>query len=233
MDFISHLYNGGNLWISSIIWGIIVAVCPCTMAANITAITAMSRDKREKRDVFARGIAYAFGRAAAYIALGILLVTFAQGLRIGESFQHLFGLFLGPILVLIGILMLDIIHIHGLADKCMVVFNRMVKQFGFWKSFLLGIMLAFAFCPYSATIYFGVVIPSSLSAENGYIVPIFFAIGATIPVLSLAWIFAYSMDTAKKKLDKFQQYELWFRRILAILFIISGILFILEYYFEL
>ena len=168
MDFISHLYNGGNLWISSIIWGIIVAVCPCTMAANITAITAMSRDKREKRDVFARGIAYAFGRAAAYIALGILLVTFAQGLRIGESFQHLFGLFLGPILVLIGILMLDIIHIHGLADKCMVVFNRMVKQFGFWKSFLLGIMLAFAFCPYSATIYFGVVIPSSLSADTSY-----------------------------------------------------------------
>lgn len=233
MDFLTHLYNGEHVWISSIIWGIIVAVCPCTMAANITAITAMSRDKEGGNSLFTRGIAYALGKAAAYVSLGILLSLFAQGLHIGESFQHLFGLFLGPILVLIGILMLDIIHIHGLADKCMVVFNRMVKRFGFWKSFLLGILLAFAFCPYSATIYFGVVIPSSLSAESGYIVPIAFAIGATIPVLLLAWIFAFSMDSAKKTLDKFQQYEQWFRRILAILFIISGILFILEYYFEL
>lgn len=233
MDFLSHIHNGDHVWISSIIWGIIVAVCPCTMAANITAITAMSKENKGKRSVFGRGIAYALGKAAAYITLGILLSLFAQGLHIGESFQHLFGLFLGPILVLIGILMLDIIHIHGLADKCMVVFNRMVKQFGFWKSFLLGILLAFAFCPYSATIYFGIVIPSSLSEGNGYIVPICFAIGATIPVLLLAWIFAFSLDSAKKTLDKFQHYELWFRRILAILFIISGILFILEYYFEL
>lgn len=232
MDFISHLHGWEHLWISSIIWGLIVSVCPCTMAANITAITAMSKDGEGRQSVFTRGIAYAIGRATAYILLGILLFSFAQGLHIGESFQHLFGLFLGPILVLIGILMLDIIHIHGLADRCMVVFNKMVKQFGFWKSFLLGILLAFAFCPYSATIYFGVVIPSSLSAENGYIVPIVFAIGATIPVLLLAWIFAFSMDTAKKTLEKFQHYELWFRRILAILFIISGILFILEYYFE-
>ena len=203
------------------------------MAANITAITAMSKEESLRRNVFMRGVAYTIGRATAYITLGFLLVSFAQGLEIGESFQHLFGLFIGPILLLIGILMLDIIHIHGLADKCMVVFNRMVKQFGFWKSFLLGIMLAFAFCPYSATIYFGIVIPSSFSAENGYLVPILFSVGASIPVLLLAWLFAFSWDTARKTLDKFQHYELWFRRILAILFIISGILFILEYYFEL
>ncbi len=233
MDIIAHISNWEHFWLSSIILGLIVSVCPCTMAANITAITAMTRKGNGEHRLFVRGIAYTLGRAIAYISLGLLLFFFAQGLHIGEKFQHFFGLLIGPIAILIGIMMLDIIHIHGLADKCMVVVNRLVKDFGFWKSFFLGILLAFAFCPYSATIYFGIVVPSSLSLQTGYLVPVFFAIGATIPVLALSWLFTYGLESSKKILEKFQHYETWFRRILAVLFIVSGILFILEYYFEL
>lgn len=233
MDIFSYIPDWEHFIISSIILGLIVSVCPCTMAANITAITAMTKSGNGGLKMFVRGVAYTIGRAAAYITLGVILFYFAQGLQIGERFQHLFGLFIGPIAILIGVLMLDIIHIHGLADKCMVVVGRLVKEFGFWKSFLLGVLLAFAFCPYSAAIYFGIVIPSSLSIEAGYLVPVFFAVGASIPVILLSWIFTYSFENSKKTLEKFQHYELWVRRILAILFIISGILFILEYYFEL
>lgn len=232
MESIAFTPNWEHYLLTSIILGLIVAICPCTMATNITAFTAVSNRGEGGHASFARGIAYALGRAVAYVGLGILLYFFAQGLHFGERFQHLFGMIIGPLFILIGVMMLDIIHIHGLEEKCVGLFNRWVGNISIGKSFGMGLLLAFAFCPYSAAIYFGVAVPSSLTIDNGVWVPIFFAIGTTLPLIALAALFAYGFESHKKILQKIQQYEVWFRRILAILFIISGILFILEYYFE-
>ncbi len=231
-EFISYIPNWEHYLSTSIILGLIVAICPCTMATNITAFTAMSNHGAGGHKSFYQGIAYTLGRATSYAGLGLLFYFFAQGLHFGEQFQHFFGMIIGPLFILIGVLMLDIIHIHGLEEKCVGLFNKWVGDITITKSFVMGIILAFAFCPYSAAIYFGVAIPSSLTIANGYWVPLFFAIGFTIPLIALAALFAYGFESHKKILQKIQQYEVWFRRFLAILFIISGILFILEYYFE-
>lgn len=232
MEFNFFTPNWEHYLLTSIVLGLIVAICPCTMATNITAFTAMSDKGKGGHASFIRGVAYSFGRAFAYITLGVILYFSAQGLQFGEQFQHTFGMIIGPLFILIGIMMLDIIHIHGLEERCIGLFNKWVGELGYIKSFVMGLFLAFAFCPYSAAIYFGVAIPSSLTIEKGYWVPLFFAIGATVPLIAISALFSYGFDSAQGVLKKVQQYEVWFRRILAILFIVSGILFILEYYFE-
>lgn len=232
MDFITYTPNWEHYILSSIILGIIVSVCPCTMATNITALTAMSDKGKGGHHSFLRGVAFAWGKAGAYLALGMGIFLFAQGLHIGEFIQNIFGRIIGPIFIFIGVMTLDIIHIHGLEEKCAGLFDKWVGKISYGKAFLMGILLAFAFCPYSAALYFGMAVPSSLALTNGYWVPLFFAIGAVIPLIALSALFAYGFDSAKEVLQKFQRYELWFRRILGILFIISGVMFILEYYFE-
>jgi cytochrome c biogenesis protein CcdA len=96
--------------------------------------------------------------------------------------------------------------------------------------FLLGLAFAFAFCPYGALIYFGMMIPLSVTSINGLWVPLFFSIGTALPILLVALLFFWGWDSNKHLLSKFQTFELWLRRILAVFFIISGILFILEFY---
>lgn len=232
MDFISFIHNWDHYLINSIILGIIVATCPCTMATNITAVTAMSAQRDGLHTAFFRGVCYALGRAVAYIGIGLILFLFAQDIQIDERFHHYFGMLFGTIFILIGILMLDIIHIHGLEEKCMGLFDQWIGNISYRKAFTMGLILAFAFCPYSAMIYFGVAVPYSMGLDNGYWVPIFFSIGATLPLIAIAALFAYGFNSVQGILQKIQRYEVWFRRFLAILFIILGILFILECYFD-
>lgn len=231
-DYLNNLLHQEHYLGASILLGIIVALCPCTMATNITAFTAMSAKRDGLHTAFLRGVCYSLGRAVAYMGLGLILFAFAREIEIDDRFHHYFGMLIGPIFILIGILMLDIIHIHGLEEKCMGLFDQWLGNISYRKAFTMGLILAFAFCPYSAMLYFGVAVPSSMVLDNGYWVPIFFSIGATLPLIAIAALFAYGFNSAQGILQKVQRYEVWFRRFLAILFIISGIMFILEYYFE-
>lgn len=218
--------------LSALFLGLIVAIAPCTLAANVTAISFLTDKKGDRKKVFVSGLVYTLGRTIAYAGLGFAIFYFAGGLKIGEILQNSIGKIIGPLFIVIGILMLDIIHIHGFADRCLNVINSKSIRKHNWSALTIGILLALAFCPYSAAIYFGMLIPLSFSVSYGAILPLIFAIGSAIPVLFIAWIIAFSFAKLSEMYNKFQRFELWFRRILGILFIISGILFIIEYYFE-
>ncbi|MCB9018507.1 MAG: sulfite exporter TauE/SafE family protein [Prevotellaceae bacterium] len=218
---------------ASFLMGLVVSISPCTLAANVSAVTYLTKDgKNGRRGMFWRGFVYTLGRTVAYTLLGVLLVHFASGIKIGEVFQRSLGMVAGPMFIVIGLLMLDIIHIHGLADKCLAKLNFANMNRSYWGAFLLGFLLAFAFCPYCAGIYFCAMMPLAVSVPYGVVLPLLFAFGAAIPVMAMSWILAFSMNGLSGMYDRFAKFELWFRRILAVLFIVSGVLFVMEYYFE-
>ncbi len=233
MEELLHIFESKEApFLSALLLGIMVAVSPCTIAANVSIIGFLAGDEGNRKKAFFNGIVYTLGRTFAYGALGTVIFYFAGGLKITELLQYSIGKIIGPLFIIIGFLMLDIIHIHGLADRCMYRLNFKNIRRRNWSAFGIGVLLAFAFCPYCAAIYFGMLIPFSFSVSNGFVLPWVFGIGAAIPVLLMTGIMAFSYTRLYKLYNKLQKIEVWFRRTLGVLFILSGILFVLEYYFE-
>lgn len=218
--------------LSAFVMGLIVIACPCTIASNVTILTSVLNRNISISKLFSKICAYILGRMVAYLGVAYLLYFFSDVILISELLQEYFGMLLGPLFLLVGLLMLDIIHIHGLENKCLVWMNRWNNSDRLGGAFFLGLIMAFAFCPYGALIYFGMMVPLSISADFGVFVPVFFSLGTAVPIVLVSLLLFWGWESNKSLFSKFQRFEWWLRRILAIFFIISGFLFILEFYIE-
>ncbi len=212
--------------------GLLTAISPCPLATNISAIGFISKDLENKNKVFINGIFYTIGRLVTYTLLGIILISILkQGASIYkiQRFINSNGeYFIGPMLLIFGIFMLDLIKIK-LPFSSGKIYNLSQKftKAGKLNSFILGILFALAFCPYSGVLYFGALIPLSLSASSGYFLPSIYGIATGIPVIIFAWILAYSVTSIGKAYNNIKTFELWFRKIVALVFIFFGL-----YYFK-
>jgi cytochrome c biogenesis protein CcdA len=120
--------------------------------------------------------------------------------------------------------MLDLIRLNfSLLDGLTSKMEGKTKSGSYWSSLLLGVVFALAFCPYSGILYFGALIPLSVSSTAGYFLPFVFAIATGLPVILFAWILAYSVSSVGSIYNKVKSFEKWFRRIVAILFILVGL----------
>jgi threonine/homoserine/homoserine lactone efflux protein len=134
--------------------------------------------------------------------------------------------FLGPLLILIGLLMLDVLKLNfpGLSG----ITSKMEKKtkWGYWDAVLLGIVFALAFCPYSGVLFFGMLVPITIASPSGLYLPVVFAIATGIPVIIFAWFLAYAVSGIGNIYNKIRIFEVWFRRGVAVLFIAVGIYYI-------
>lgn len=206
------------------------AVSPCPLATNITAIAFISKDIENKRKVFANGLIYTLGRAISYTSLGLLFYFGASQFQIAGFFQNYGERVLGPLLIIIGLIMLDIIKINFPGINKLSEKLEKKSQSGFWGVLLLGIVFALAFCPYSGVLYFGMLIPMTISSASGLYLPIIFAFATGLPVILFAWLIAYTIGGVGNLYNKIKIFEIWFRRVVAVLFIGVGIYYLIIFY---
>jgi threonine/homoserine/homoserine lactone efflux protein len=102
---------------------------------------------------------------------------------------------------------------------------------GWWKALLLGIVFALAFCPYSGVLYFGMLIPLTLSSVSGLYLPLIFAIATGLPVIIVAYLLAFSISSIGGFYNRVKIFEKWFRRVIAIIFILVGLYYIKIFFF--
>ncbi len=210
--------------------GLMTAISPCPLATNISAIGFISRDLENRRRVFLKGLVYTLGRAISYTGLGIILFFGASKMHVTMLFQGWGEKILGPLLIIIGLLMLDFIKIKfpgfsGLTEK---VGERSKRSY--WGTLLLGMIFAMAFCPYSGVLYFAMLIPMTITSISGLYLPVVFAIATGLPVIIFAWLLAYAVGNVGKLYNRIKIFELWFRRIVAVLFILVGIYYIVVFF---
>jgi threonine/homoserine/homoserine lactone efflux protein len=105
------------------------------------------------------------------------------------------------------------------------------KRWGYLDAILLGLVFALAFCPYSGVLYFGMLVPLTITSASGLYLPIVFAIATGIPVIVFAWIIAYTISSIGVVYSKIKIFEMWFRRVISVLFIAVGIYYIFRAYF--
>jgi len=231
MQFLQNILENSQYgFVTAFILGLMTAISPCPLATNISAIGFISRDIENRRRVFIKGLVYTLGRAISYTGLGVILYFGASKMHVSMLFQGWGEKLLGPILILIGLFMLDFIKIKfpgfaGLTEKMGEHSKR-----SYWGTLLLGMVFAMAFCPYSGVLYFAMLIPMTIASASGLYLPVVFAIATGLPVIIFAWLLAYAVGNVGKLYDRIKIFELWFRRIVAVLFILVGIYYIVIFY---
>lgn len=231
--FLASLYENSTFpLLSAFLLGLLTAISPCPMATNITAIGYISRNIENKSRVFYNGLIYTAGRAFSYTILAFILFAGADKTRVSFFFQHYGEKILGPLLIVVGLFMLGIFQIR------LPLFNRLSEKIGakakwnFFNVFLLGVIYALAFCPYSGVLYFGMLIPMTIGSTGGLYLPVVFAVATGIPVIIIAWILAFAISNIGRFYDSVKKFERWMRRVMAVLFIGVGVYYILAIWFN-
>jgi len=137
---------------------------------------------------------------------------------------------LGPVLILIGLFMLDVIKIKFPG------FSNLTDKIGenskgsYWSTLLLGMVFALAFCPYSGVLYFVMLIPMTVASASGLYLPVIYAIATGLPVILFAWLLAYAVGNVGKLYHHIKTFELWFRRVVSVVFIGVGMYYCVIYF---
>jgi hypothetical protein len=232
MEFLTGLLENSTMpWVTAMVLGLMTAISPCPLATNITAIGFISKDIENRNRVFLNGFLYTLGRAISYFGIAFIIFLGADQLKFSGFFQQYGEKIIGPLLLIIGIIMLGIIKIKFPALSGLTSKMENKKQWGYMDVILLGIIFALAFCPYSGVLYFGMLIPMTISSASGLILPVIFAIATGIPVIIIAWILAYAISGRGSAYNKIKSFEIWFRRVIAVLFVVVGIYYIIRVYF--
>ena len=214
--------------------GLLTAISPCPLATNIAAIGFISKDIENRQRIFLNGMLYTLGRVIAYTLLGIILISILKEGASVFGIQKAVGkwgeLLLGPLLLIIGLFMLFGSRLNlpkfGFDGK-----GEGLAKKGGWGAFLLGVLFAMAFCPSSGVFYFGMLIPMSVTATAGWMLPILFAVATALPVLVVAWILAFSVEKVGEFYGKMQSIQKWLNIIVGALFVIIGIYYCIIMYF--
>lgn len=231
-EFLTNLLaNSSTPFLSAFILGLLTAISPCPLATNITAIGFIGKDLENRNRVFYNGLIYTAGRAISYTALALILYIGADQIKLSGFFQRYGEKFIGPLLLVIGLFMLGIIKLNFLSIGNLIEKFQQKKVKGYLDVLLLGIVFALAFCPYSGVLYFGMLIPLTIASASGFFLPVVFSLGTGIPVIIFAWLLAYTISGVGGLYNKLKVFEIWFRRVIAVLFIGVGMYYIIAIYF--
>lgn len=228
MDFLKSLLENYNIPIlSALILGLMTAISPCPLATNITATAFISKNISSKRKVFLSGILYSLGRGFSYTAIGLILYSGASKFHIARFFNQNGEKYLGPLLVIIGLIMLNIIRFNFLGKLNFQ--EKLSEKFmnkGLLGSFLIGVVFALAFCPYSGALFFGMLIPMTIASADGLYLPIVFAFGTGLPVILFTYLLAFTAGKVGMFYNKITKIEKIMRTIAGIVFILTGLYYI-------
>lgn len=228
MEYLQSLLENYNIPIlSALVLGLMTSISPCPLATNITATAFISKNISNKKLVFLSGLLYSLGRAFSYTTIGLILFFGASKFQIGRFFQSNGEKYLGPLLIIVGLIMLNIIKLKFLGKSDFK--EKLSKKFedkGLFGSFLIGVIFALAFCPYSGALYFGMLIPMTISNANGLYLPIIFAFGTGLPVVLFTYLLAFAAGSIGLFYNKITKIEKVMRTLAGVVFILTGLYYI-------
>ena len=219
--------------VSALWFGILTSVSPCPLATNITAISFVGRRTGSPIGVLLSGLLYTLGRALVYTAIGILLVSsLLSAPTVSLTLQTWMNKLLGPILILVGMVMLGLLRISFRGRGMSQRLQQRVERWGLLGALGLGALFALSFCPVSATLFFGSLLPLAVTHGSGILLPFVYGIGTAIPVVIFAIVLAFGARWLSKLFERVTQVERWMRTVTGLVFIGVGIYMSLVYVYR-
>lgn len=205
--------------------GFLCSISPCPLATNIAAISFVGRKVGKIGAVLGAGALYTLGRTLTYAILGMLLIS---GLTAAPGLSHLLqkymNLLMGPLLILVALVLLDLLKfgmnsgggIGAAAGRC-------AEQCGLSGALMLGVIFALSFCPTSAALFFGSLLPLAVKAESRIALPVIFGIATGLPVLWFAFLLAFGANRIGRMYHRVAEFEVWAQRVTGLIFLIVGL----------
>ncbi len=215
--------------LAALCFGLMAAIGPCTMASNVAALAYIGRDATKRWYTLLESFAYMLGSVLALSLLGLAIILIGLEANAIQNFVEMLGTYvLGPLLIIAGILMLFSDKLKFSTSGVTSSLAEKVKDKGILGSFIMGLIMGFSFCPYSAILFFIVTIPMALTTKGGVVLPVFYAIGTALPVVAFTILLALGFQFAYKWISKISDFEKYLKIIMAILFIAVGIYYVIQ-----
>jgi len=225
MAFMETMSMNSFPLIAAFFIGLMTALSPCPLATNITAIAYISKRIDNGKRTLLTGFIYTFGRMFTYVLLASLIVYIGINVQTISLFLQKYGeRILGPLLIVIGLVMLNIIKLPSFkSGERINKIKEKLSERGYLGSFLLGVLFALAFCPFSAVLFFGMLIPLALKYSDAFLIPSIFALATGLPVIIFAFILTFSVSKLGSVMKGVQNFEKYMRYAIALVFLIVGI----------
>jgi len=218
---------------SAIWFGILTSISPCPLATNIIATTYIGKQMKGSYGTLIAGFFYTVGRAFAYVVISFIIVfSILSVSEISFFLQENMNKILGPLLIIAGLFILEILSLGFGGFSFSENFQKRLGAGSIVGASILGFIFALSFCPISAALFFGSIIPLSLKYESRLVLPFIYGVGTALPVLLFSLIISCSSRFAGNFFNKLTAVELWLRRITGLLFLIIGIYFCMKYIFR-
>jgi len=216
-----------TLWlaIGSAAWlGMLTSISPCPLATNIAAVSFIGRQVGNPRFAVWSGLLYSVGRTTAYVALaGLLLAGLMASDAVSRFLQSYLNVVLGPLLLVVGLILLEMLGTgmsFNLANKRL---QERAAAGGLPWAAALGFLFALSFCPVSAGLYFGALLPLAAGQGSRLLVPGVYGIGTALPVVVFAFLIAFGGQYVGKAFNRLIQVERWVRFATGIVFVVTGL----------
>jgi len=219
--------------VASALWlGILTSISPCPLASNVAAVSYVGRDLGRPRRVLAAGLVYSLGRALTYVAVGAVVVAGLLSIpKVSFFLQNRMNQVLGPLLVVIGIVILggwrpSLPSWGGGQDL-----QRRIAGRGVLGAGLLGILFALSFCPVSAGLFFGGLVPLAVGSGSRVLVPAIYGIGTGLPVVFFAVLLAVGAQGVGRAFSAVTRVERFARPATGVIFVLAGVYLALRHLF--
>lgn len=224
-----NLGTSGIPLVAAFFIGLMMTFSPCPLATNITAIAFISKKIGDSRHTVLVGTLYSLGRMAAYVGLTALIVYAGLNIQAISFFLQEYGaLLIGPFMIIMGILMLEIVDIPlPVGGDWLQKLETYLAGKGYAGGFLLGVIFALALCPFSAVLFFGMLIPIALKTGDAIFIPAVFAIATALPVIVISLVLVGGVNRLSGMILTVQKWEKWIKWAVAAVFIIAGMYYCL------
>lgn len=230
MDWLTDLAQNSEVpLLAAFALGLLTAIAPCPLATNITATAFIAKTINSRKKVLFSGLLYTLGRMFSYTVIGAIIYFGANTFQIAKLFQGNGEKYIGFVLIILGLIMLDIIKLNFIKGGNWV--DQLSDQFktkGLLGAFLLGALFALAFCPYSGALFFGILVP--MTFKSGLAIPVLFSVGTGLPVIFFAFVIAFSMEKLGIYFNAITKIEKAMRIVAGVTFIVTGLYYINIYF---
>ncbi len=221
----SLLAAGSALWL-----GVLTSISPCPLATNIAAVSFLGRRVDAPGKALLAGISYTAGRTLAYVTLAVIVIGGLLSIPgVSMFLQYHMSKVMGPLLILTAVFLMGWIPLNlpgfgNAANKAQQSESGGVLFAGF-----LGILFGLSFCPVSAALFFGSLVPLSLKQGSWVVMPSLYGIGTALPVVVFAILIAVGSRSIGVFFKRLTVVETWARRITAVVFLGVGLYMTYEF----
>ena len=218
--------------LTAFVLGLVTAVSPCTLAATISGAAVVSRSMKTPKYALLVGILLSIGRIITFVLIGSIMIAAGHTMgKIALFSQTVGSIVLGCVLIVVGIIFLDVINVNfDFGGGLIASMAARTRTMGLFGALVLGLLFGLAFCPYSASLFFGMLIPLAVRASEGYFLPFFFGIGVNVPVLVFTAMLYFGMGRAKKVMQTVSHSWTVISRVLGAVLISIGVSYITPYF---